>query len=41
MDELLREDSVANRPQSFVLDTVTDTITETIETSEYEYEDEF
>ena len=41
MDELLHEDSVANRPQSFVLDTVTDTITETIETSEYEYEDEF
>ena len=41
MDELLHEDSVTNRPQSFVLDTVTDTITETIETSEYEYEDEF
>lgn len=41
MDELLHEDSITNRPQSFVLDTVTDTITETIETSDYEYEDEF
>ena len=38
MDELLHEDSITNRPQPFVLDTVIDTITET---SDYEYEDEF
>ena len=37
MNELLREDSVANRPQPIVLDT----ITEIIETTDYEYEDEF
>jgi beta-lactam-binding protein with PASTA domain len=38
MDELLHEDSITNRPQPFVLDTVIDTITET---TDYEYEDEF
>jgi beta-lactam-binding protein with PASTA domain len=40
MDELLHEDSVINRPQSFVLDTITDTFTEPIETTDYENEDE-
>ena len=37
MPELLHEDSVVNRPQFFQIDT----ITETIETTDYEYEDEF
>ncbi len=37
MKELLHEDSIANRPQPIVIDT----ITETIETTDYEYEDEF
>ena len=37
MKELLREDSLANIPQSIKIDTVT----ETIETTDYEYEDEF
>ena len=37
MQELLHEDSLANRPQP----TLIDTITETIETTEIEYEDEF
>ena len=37
MKELLREDSLANVPQTVKIDTVT----ETIETTDYEYEDEF
>ena len=37
MNELLHEDSLANRPQPIVLDTVK----EIIETTDYEYEDEF
>ena len=37
MKELLHEDSLANRPQPIVVDT----ITEIIETTDYEYEDEF
>ncbi|MBQ6728935.1 MAG: PASTA domain-containing protein [Bacteroidales bacterium] len=37
MNELLHEDSLANRPQPIVLDT----IKEIIETTDYEYEDEF
>ena len=37
MEELLHEDSVVNRPQP----TPIDTITETIETTDLEYEDEF
>ena len=37
MKELLHEDSIVNRPQPVVIDT----ITETIETTDYEYEDEF
>jgi len=37
MKELLHEDSVANRPQPLAFDT----ITEIIETTDYEYEDEF
>ena len=37
MKELLREDSLANVPQTIKIDTVT----ETIETTDYEYEDEF
>ena len=37
MKELLHEDSIANLPQSFKIDTVT----ESIETTDYEYEDEF
>ena len=37
MQELLHEDSIANRPQP----TPIDTITETIETTDLEYEDEF
>ena len=41
MKELLHEDSIINRPQPIVIDTITDTISETIETSDYEYEDEF
>lgn len=41
MDELLHEDSVINRPKPIFFDTISDTITETIETSDYEYEDEF
>ena len=40
MNELLHEDSVINRPQSFVIDTITDTFTEPIETTDYENEDE-
>ena len=41
MNVLLHEDSIINRPQPIVIDTITDTISETIETSDYEYEDEF
>ena len=41
MKELLHEDSIINRPQPIVIDTITDTISETIETTDYEYEDEF
>ena len=43
MNELLHEDSLTNRPQPIVidLDTILDTITDIIETSDYEYEDEF
>ena len=37
MKELLHEDSLKNVPQTIVIDT----ITETIETTDYEYEDEF
>ena len=37
MQELLHEDSIANRPQPIYFDT----ITEPIETTDYEYEDEF
>lgn len=37
MKELLREDSLTNIPQTIKIDTVT----ETIETTDYEYEDEF
>lgn len=37
MQKLLREDSLKNVPQMFVIDT----LTETIETTDYEYEDEF
>lgn len=37
MKELLHEDSLANVPQTIKIDTVT----ETIETTDYEYEDEF
>ena len=37
MKELLHEDSLKNVPQLIVIDT----ITETIETTDYEYEDEF
>ena len=37
MKELIHEDSVANRPQPLAFDT----ITEIIETTDYEYEDEF
>ncbi len=37
MQELLHEDSLVNRPQPVQIDTVT----ETIETTDYEYEDEF
>lgn len=37
MNELLHEDSLANRPQPIVLDT----IKEIIETTDYEYEEEF
>ena len=41
MDVLLHEDSVFNKPQPVIIDTITDTISETIETNDYEYEDEF
>ena len=41
MKELLHEDSVINRPKSFVIDTITDTISEIIEITDYEDEDEF
>jgi len=37
MSELLHEDSLVNMPQKFEIDTVT----ESIETTDYEYEDEF
>ena len=37
MQQLLHEDSLANRPRPAVIDT----ITESIETTDYEYEDEF
>lgn len=37
MNELLHEDSIVNRPQPLEIDT----ITETIETTDYEYEDDF
>lgn len=37
MQELLHEDSIANRPRSIDIDT----ITESIETTDFEYEDEF
>ena len=37
MKELLHEDSITNRPQLFEIET----ITESIETTDYEYEDEF
>ena len=37
MPELLHEDSLVNAPQPIEIDT----ITETIETTDYEYEDEF
>ena len=40
MHELLRQDSLTNATQPIATDTVTDTI-ETIETTDYEYEDEF
>ena len=40
MNELLHEDSLTNLPQ-LIIDTITDTITESIETTDYEYEDEF
>ena len=40
MDELLYEDTTS-RLQPIILDTITDTITEIIETSDYDYEDEF
>ena len=40
MNELLHEDSLTNLPQ-LVIDTITDTITESIETTDFEYEDEF
>ena len=40
MDELLHEDSLTNLPQ-LIIDTITDTITESIETTDFEYEDEF
>ena len=41
MDVLLHEDSIFNKPQPIIIDTITDTISETIETNDYEYEDEF
>ena len=41
MDELLYEDSITNRPIPILLDTISDTITESIETTDYEYEDDF
>ena len=41
MKELLHEDSLTNRPRPIVIDTVLDTITDIIETTDYEYEDEF
>ena len=41
MNVLLHEDSVFNKPQPVIIDTITDTISETIETNDYEYEDEF
>ena len=41
MDVLLHEDSIFNKPQPVIIDTITDTISETIETNDYEYEDEF
>lgn len=40
MKDLMFEDSLTNAPQLFLIDTVT-TIIETIETTDYEYEDEF
>ena len=40
MDVLLHEDSIFNKPQPIIIDTITDTISETIETNDYEYEDE-
>ena len=40
MNELLHEDSLTNLPQ-LIIDTITDTITESIETTDFEYEDEF
>jgi beta-lactam-binding protein with PASTA domain len=39
MKELLHEDSIVNRPKPIEIDI--DTITESIETTDYEYEDEF
>ena len=41
MDVLLHEDSIFNKPQPIIIDTITNTISETIETNDYEYEDEF
>lgn len=41
MDVLLHEDSIFNKPQPIIIDTITDTISETIETNDYEYEDDF
>ena len=41
MDVLLHEDSIFNKPQPIIIDTITDTISETIETNDYEYEDEY
>ena len=37
MQELLHEDSIVNRPKPIEIDT----ITESLETTDYEYEDEF
>ena len=39
MQQLIHEDSVANVPQKVNIEI--DTITESIETTDYEYEDEF
>lgn len=41
MNELLHEDSLTNRPQPTIEVIEIDTVTETIETTDYEYEDEF